>query len=94
MQETWVWYLGQEDPLEEEMATHSSILAWTQAQWLVRDGHVILAGPIRVIFRILKEWIPQDSHLFLLEFDEKWLEVAKYRLGHSKRKNRETESVF
>ena len=28
MQGTWVQSLGQEDPLEEEMATHSSILAW------------------------------------------------------------------
>ena len=28
MQETWVQSLGWEDPLEEEMATHSSILAW------------------------------------------------------------------
>ena len=28
MQETWVPSLGQEDPLEKEMATHSSILAW------------------------------------------------------------------
>ena len=28
MQETWVRSLDQEDPLEEEMATHSSILAW------------------------------------------------------------------
>ena len=28
MQETWVWSLGQEDPLEEEMATHTTILAW------------------------------------------------------------------
>jgi len=28
MQETQVQSLGQEDPLEEEMATHSSILAW------------------------------------------------------------------
>ena len=27
MQETWVQSLGREDPLEEEMATHSSILA-------------------------------------------------------------------
>ena len=27
-QETWVQPLGQEDPLEKEMATHSSILAW------------------------------------------------------------------
>ena len=28
MQETWVGSLGQQDPLEEGMATHSSILAW------------------------------------------------------------------
>ena len=28
MQETWVQYLGWEDPLEAGMATHSSILAW------------------------------------------------------------------
>ena len=28
MQETWVQSLGREDPLEEGMATHSSILAW------------------------------------------------------------------
>ena len=28
MQETWVWSLGQEDSLEKEMATHSSIIAW------------------------------------------------------------------
>ena len=27
-QETWVWSLGREDPLEREMATHSSTLAW------------------------------------------------------------------
>ena len=28
MQESWVQSLGQEDPLEKEMATHSSTLAW------------------------------------------------------------------
>ena len=28
MQETWIQFLGWEDPLEEGMATHSSILAW------------------------------------------------------------------
>ena len=27
MQGSWVWFLGQEDPLEKEMATYSSILA-------------------------------------------------------------------
>ena len=28
MWETWVWSLGWEDPLEKEMANHSSILVW------------------------------------------------------------------
>ena len=28
VQETQVWFLGLEDPLEKEMATHSSVLAW------------------------------------------------------------------
>jgi len=28
MQETWVSFLGQEDPLEKGMATHSSVVAW------------------------------------------------------------------
>ena len=34
MRETWVRSLGQEDPLEKEMATHSSILAW-RIPWTV-----------------------------------------------------------
>ena len=33
MWETWVRSLGQEDPLEKEMATHSSILAW-RISWM------------------------------------------------------------
>ena len=28
MQETWAQFMGREDPLEKEMAIHSSILAW------------------------------------------------------------------
>ena len=28
LQKTWLWSLGREDSLEEEMATHSSVLAW------------------------------------------------------------------
>ena len=31
--ETWIQSLGWEDPLEEGMATHSSILAWTESSW-------------------------------------------------------------
>ena len=32
MWETWVGFLGQEDPLEKEMETHSRILAWEISQ--------------------------------------------------------------
>ena len=34
MQETWIWSLGQENPLEKEMATHSSSLAWGKSHGL------------------------------------------------------------
>ena len=37
MQETWVRSLGQEDPLEKGMATHSSILAW-EMPWTEEPG--------------------------------------------------------
>ena len=37
MQETWLQSLGQEDPLEKEMVTHSSILAW-KILWTELDG--------------------------------------------------------
>ena len=37
MWETWVRALGQEDPLEKEMAIHSSILAWRIA-WIEEPG--------------------------------------------------------
>ena len=49
VQETWVQSLGQEDPLEKGVATHSSILAWRipwteepgglQSMGSQRDGH-------------------------------------------------------
>ena len=37
IQETWVQSLGQEDPLEKGMATHSSILAW-KIPWTEESG--------------------------------------------------------
>ena len=37
MQETWVRSLGGEDPLEKEMATHSSILTW-KTPWMEKPG--------------------------------------------------------
>ena len=43
MQETWVQSLGQEDPLEEEMATLSSILAW-KIPWMEHPGGLQSVG--------------------------------------------------
>ena len=39
VQETWVRSLGQEDPLEKEMATHSSTLAW-RIPWTEEPGEL------------------------------------------------------
>ena len=47
MRETWVQSLGQEDPLEKEMATHSSILAW-KIPWREESGGLQSMGSQRV----------------------------------------------
>ena len=43
MQETWVQYLGQKDPLEKEMATHPSILTW-EIPWTEEPGRLQSMG--------------------------------------------------
>ena len=45
--ETWVQSLGQEDPLEKEMATHSSTLAW-RISWMEEPGGLQSIGSQRV----------------------------------------------
>ena len=47
MQETCVWSLGQEDPPEKGMATHSSILAW-RILWTEEPGGLLSMGSQRV----------------------------------------------
>ena len=47
MQETWVQSLGQEDPLEKEIATHSSVLAW-RIPWTEEPGGLQSTGLQRV----------------------------------------------
>ena len=39
MRETQVWFPGQEDPLEKEMATHSSVVAW-EIPWIEEPGRL------------------------------------------------------
>ena len=43
MQETLVWFLGWEDPLEKEMAAHSSILTW-RIPWTEEPGRLQSMG--------------------------------------------------
>ena len=47
MQETQVRYLGQEDPLEKEMATHSSVAAW-RVPWTEEPGGLQSMGSKKV----------------------------------------------
>ena len=47
MQETWVQSLGVEDPLQEKMATHSSILAW-RIPWTEQPSSLQSMGLQRV----------------------------------------------
>ena len=53
MQQMQVWSLGQEDPLEEEMATYSSILAW-EIPWTEEPGRLPSMGSQRVGH----DWVP------------------------------------
>ena len=47
MQETWVRFLDREGPLEKEMATHSSMLAW-KISWMEEPGGLQSTGSQRV----------------------------------------------
>ena len=56
MRETWVQFLGQEDPLEKGMATHSSILAW-RILWTEEPG-----GLQSMVFqRVGHDWATKTS---------------------------------
>ena len=60
MKETWIWSLGQEDPLGEEMATHSSLLAW-RISWTGEPGGFQSMGSQRV----RHDWATEHHHLLL-----------------------------
>ena len=51
MQEIWVRFLGREDPLEKEMASHSSILAW-RIPWTEGAWQATVHGIARVRYNL------------------------------------------
>ena len=68
MQETWVQSLGWKDPLEKEMATHSSILAWRipwtkEAGWLATVHGVSELDMIEQLAHILNSEGEDSLHI-------------------------------
>ena len=92
MQETWVWSLGQEDPLEKEMATHSSILA-REIPWMEDHGRLQSMGHkesdmtegLHFHFQLVSQ-LYHESHKFIdsLEIESLFiLYLLKYCITHS-----------
>ena len=65
MQETWVWSLGQEDPLEKEMTMHSSALAW-KIPWATIHG-------------VAKSWTQLSEFTFTFRIEKKQVQAGQER---------------
>ena len=72
VQETWVWSLGQEDPLEKEMEAHFSTLAW-KIPWTEERGGLQRVGhdwtTSLSLFLRMRSWF-QWFHLFIYLFNK------------------------
>ena len=76
MQEVWFWSLGQEDPLEKGMATHSSILAW-RIPWTEEPGGLQSSGSQRV----RHDWVTSLTHsqAYLSPLDNKEIKPVNHK---------------
>ena len=84
MQETQVWSLSQEDPLEKERAIHPSILAWeihgqrslaAIVHGVTRVGHHLVTNPQNV-YSVL--FGPRNRIYLLITAYRRWVETKKY----------------
>ena len=71
MQDTWVQSLGQEDPLEKGMATHSSVLAW-RIPWTEEPGGLQFMG----LQSVVHDWATNWTDFPVNENIGTWSEVA------------------
>ena len=76
MQDTWVRFLGQEDSLEEEMTTHSSVLAW-EIPWTEEPGGLWSMGLQRI------EHNEQLTHIILIIGNAIWCSHCGKQYGGS-----------
>ena len=83
MQETWVWSLGWEDPLEKGKATHSSTLAW-KIPWMEELGGLQSMGSLRV-----RHDLATSPSLFtFMHWRLKWQPTPVFLPGESQRRGR------
>ena len=79
MQETWVQFLGREDLLEKEMATHSSILAW-KIPWTEEPGRLQSMG----LQRVGHDWVtkhlapPGQNNSILIKYYSIFIHFIKF----------------
>ena len=92
--ETWVRSLGQQDSLEKDMATHSSILAW-RAPWTEEPGGLLSMGSHRVGHN--RSDLAAGAHLKQLEKEERKnnrvsrrKEIIKIRAEINEKETKET----
>ena len=78
MRETWVRSLGWEDPLEKEMATHSSVLAW-KIPWMEEPGRLPSMGSLR----IGHNWETSLSLFTFMHWRRKWQPIPVFLPGES-----------
>ena len=78
MRETRVWYLGWEDPLEKEMATYSSTLAW-KIPWMEEPGRLQSMGWLRVGH----DWATSLSLFTFMHWRRKWQPTPVFLPGES-----------
>ena len=76
IRETWVGSLGWEDPLEKEMATHSSILAW-RIPWMEEPGGLQSTGSQSEL-TFLKLQFP---HLYIGDYSSINLGIPLWSIG-------------
>ena len=75
----WVWSLGQEDPLEEAMTTHSNILAW-EIPWPEENGGLLSMGLQRVRHDLATRHACTHT-LLLFQRSKQRLTNEKHQLG-------------
>ena len=71
MQETWVWSLGEEDPLEKEMATHSSIVTWKIPRTEEPGGLQSMESQ-----RVGHDWAHMRTLVFIWNLSVQWFFIA------------------